>query len=68
MGKMNAEARARLAAEAGLIRRHKAEYDRLLKKKERIGAIAGLVDKHKTEYGELVKTFRARFERAETAA
>lgn len=68
MGKMNAEARARLAAEAALIRRYKVEFERLLKKKDRIGAIAALVDKHKIQYGELVKSFRDRFERAESAA
>ena len=68
MGKMHAEARARLAAEAALIRRYKVDFERLLKKNDKIAAIAALVDKHKTQYSELVKTFRDRFERTESAA
>jgi hypothetical protein len=68
MGKMSAEARARLAGEATLVRRHRAEWERLLKKKERKAAIVALVDKHKIEYSELVKAARARFEATESAA
>jgi hypothetical protein len=67
MGKMSAEARARLAGEAQLIRRHRKEFDRLLKKKSRHEAIVALVEKHKVEYGELVKANRDRFA-AESAA
>jgi hypothetical protein len=67
MGKMGAEARARLAAEADLLRRRKAEFERLLRRHERNAAIVTLVDKYKIEYGELVKAHRGRFE-TETAA
>ncbi len=68
MGKMSAEARARLAGEATLVRRHRAEWERLLKKKDRNAAIVALVDKYKIEYSELVKSYRARFEAAASAA
>ena len=62
MGKMSAEARARLAGEAELIRRHRPEFERLQKsKKTRNAAIVALVAKRKTEYGEIVKAFRDRF-------
>jgi hypothetical protein len=68
MGRMSAEARARLAGEAELIRRHRAEFERLLKsKKTRNAAIVALVDKYKIEYGERVKIHRDRFQ-VETAA
>ena len=67
MGRMSAEARARLAGEAELIRRYRAEFDRLLKTKTRNAAIVAMVEKHKTEYGERVKAARARFE-SEAAA
>jgi hypothetical protein len=68
MGRMSAEARARLAGEAELIRRYRAEFERLLKsKKTRNAAIVALVDKHKVEYGERVKAHRDRFQ-VETAA
>ncbi len=67
MGRVSSEARARLAGEAELIRRHRAPFDRLLKSKDRRSAIVALVEKYKTEYGELVAAFRARFE-ANTAA
>ena len=57
------EARARLAAEADLVEKRKAEFERLVAKHdERIPAIVALVTKHKTEYDGLVKTHRARFE------
>jgi len=64
---MSAEARGRLAGEAQLIRRHRKEFDRLLKTKDRNAAIVALVEKYKIEYGEMVKAARDRFER-ETAA
>jgi len=67
MGRVSSEARARLAGEAELIRRHRAPFDRLLKSKDRRSAIVALVEKYKIEYGELVAAFRARFE-ANTAA
>ena len=67
MGKMSAEARARLAGEAQLIRRHRKEFDRYLKTRDRNSAIVALVERHKVEYGELVKINRDRFA-AETAA
>jgi len=67
MGKVGAEARARIAAEADLIRRRKAEFERLLKKKERIQAICALVDKHKVEYSKLVAEYRGNFERGSAA-
>ena len=62
MGKVGSEARARVAAEADLIRRHKTEFDRLLKRNDRLAAICALVDKHKIEYGQMVTAHRARFE------
>ena len=62
MGKAGAEARARVAAEADLIRKRKAEFERLLKRHDRNAAIVALVDKHKVEYGEMVKRHRVRFE------
>lgn len=65
---MGKEARARAAGEAELLRRHRAEFDRLLKTKDRNSAVLALVDKYKTEYGELVKTLRDRFGSAGTAA
>ena len=68
MGKVRAEARARAAAEADLLRRRRAEFERLLKRKDRLSAIVALVDKHKTEYGDLVKAYRARFEANDSAA
>lgn len=68
MGKMQAEARARLAGEADLLKRHKPEFERLLKsKKTRNAAIVALVSRHKNEYGEIVKGYRDRFA-LETAA
>lgn len=67
MGKVSAEARARLAAEAELLRKRKKEFERLLKKHTRHEAILAMVDKHKIEYGQMVTAFRARFE-AETQA
>lgn len=68
MGRMSAEARARLAGEAELIRRHRKEFDRLSKTKDRLAAIVALVDKYKVEYSEIVRSARDRFERAESAA
>jgi hypothetical protein len=65
---MKHEARARVAGEADLVRRHQAEFDRLLKTRDRNAAILALVDKHKIEYGELVKGHRDRFGSATTAA
>jgi hypothetical protein len=62
VGRVSSEARARLAGEADLIRRHQAEWDRLLKSRDRKSAIVALVDKHKIEYGEIVTAHRARFE------
>jgi hypothetical protein len=67
MGRVSSEARARLAGEAELIRRHRAPFDRLLKSRLRPKAIVALVEKYKTEYAQLVSAFRARFE-AEKAA
>jgi hypothetical protein len=67
MGRVSSEARARLAGEAELIRRHRPAFDRLVKSRARSKAIVALVEKYKTEYGELVTAFRARFE-AEKAA
>ena len=61
------EARARLAAEADLLKKRKVDFERLLKKHDRIPAIVLLVEKHKLEYDELVKRHRAKFE-AERAA
>ena len=68
MGKMSAEARARLAGEAQLLRKYRKEFERLLKTKSRNEAIVALVDKHKIEYSEIVKANRDRFEAAESAA
>jgi hypothetical protein len=68
MGKVGAEARARVAAEADLVRQRKAEFERLLKRHDRRSAIVALVEKHKTEYGQMVTEYRHRFEAAETAA
>ncbi len=68
MGRMSAEARARLAGEAELIRRHRKEFERLLKKHDRIPAIVALVDKYKIEYSQTVTTARSRFEAAASAA
>ena len=65
---MNCEARARLAGEAELVRRHRAEFERLLKSKDRLRALVALVDKYKVEYGEMVKAHRDRLEAATTAA
>lgn len=65
---MRPEARARLAAEADLLRRRKAEFERLVKRKGRIPAIVELVERHKREYGELVSAHRARLERNDSAA
>jgi hypothetical protein len=65
---LNCEARARLAGEAELIRRHRAEFDRLLRSKDRLPALVALVDKYKTEYGVMVKAHRDRLEAATTAA
>ena len=63
MGKVSCEALARLAGEADLVRRHRTEFDRLLKKsRDRNRAIVALVDKHKVEYGETVSGHRARLE------
>lgn len=62
------EARARLAAEADLVRKRKREYERLLKTKDRIKAIVAMVEKHKLEYDALVKEHRARFETERPAA
>ena len=62
------EARARLAAEADLVRKRKREYERLLKTKDRIKAIVAMVEKHKLEYDALVKEHRAKFEAERRAA
>ncbi len=62
MGRVSSEARARLAGEAELIRRHRPALDRLLKSRDRRAAIVALVEKYKTEYGQLVTAYRARFE------
>jgi hypothetical protein len=62
MGRVSSEARARLAGEAELIRRHRPAMDGLLKSKDRRSAIVALVEKYKTEYGQLVGAYRARFE------
>lgn len=67
MGNMNAEARARLHGEAEFLKRHAAEFDKLVAKKGRNAAIVTLVTKHKNEYGEIVKGLRDRFD-AEQAA
>jgi hypothetical protein len=68
MGKVGAEARARVAAETDLIRRRKAEFERLLKRHDRCAAIVALVEKHKAEYGQMVTEYRHRFEAAVSAA
>jgi len=67
MGKVGAEARARVAAETDLIRRRKAEFERLLKTRERVQAVCALVDKHKIEYSKLVAEYRVHFERSSAA-
>lgn len=68
MGRVSSEARARLAGEAELIRRHRTEWERLLKSRERNTAIVALVDKHKIEYGQIVTAHRARFEASRAVA
>ncbi len=67
---MSSEALARLAAEATLLRRHRAEFERALKKSgKRTEAVITLVAKHKNEYGDLVKRARDRLDaEAATAA
>jgi hypothetical protein len=67
MARPSPEARARLAAEADLLRKKKAEFERLLLKKDRVRAIVALVEKHKAEYDELVKRHRAKFEAGRAA-
>lgn len=54
------EGLARLRAEARLIHRHAAEYQRLLKKGDRILAVMALVRRHGAEYGSLVRDLRPR--------
>jgi hypothetical protein len=68
VGRISAEARARVAAEADLLKRRKVEFERLLKTKSRVAAIVTLVDKYKIEYGQMVTAYRARFEAEATAA
>jgi hypothetical protein len=68
MGKVRPDARARLLAEADLLRRRKAELERLLKRQDRNSAILALVERHKTEYGELVSAHRARLAADNSAA
>ena len=66
---MSSEALARLEAEARLLRKHKAEYERLLKKQgKRTEAIISLVAKYKNEYGDLVKRSRERLEAEDASA
>jgi hypothetical protein len=67
MGKVGAEARARLAAEADLLRKREKEFERLLKRHDRKGAIVALIEKHSAEYAELVRAHRARLEREPAA-
>jgi len=67
VGRVGAEACARLAAEAELLRRRKAEFERLLRRHDRLAAIVAMVDRHKIEYSDLVAAHRARLE-AERAA
>ena len=68
MGKVSAEARARIAAENDLLRKRKAEFERLLKTRSRTAAIVALVDKYKVEYGQMVTAHRAKFEAEISAA
>jgi hypothetical protein len=57
---MRVEARARLAAEAGLKKRFNKEYEKLLKDKGPIGALVALVTGHSREYGAMVAEARDR--------
>ncbi len=68
MARLGIEARARVAAEADLLRRRKAEFERLCKRNDRNAAIVAMIEKHKDEYGQLVRAYRDRLEAAESAA
>jgi hypothetical protein len=66
------EATARLEAEAALLKKHDAEYDRLSGKLGHVPAVVKLVATHKREYDALVKVARdkvpAKLEAAAAAA
>ena len=52
------EATARLEAEAALLKKHDAEYDRLAAKLGHVPAVVKMVATHKREYDALVKVAR----------
>jgi len=56
MGAM--EATARIEAEAALLKKHDAEYERLARKLGHVPAVVRLVATHKREYDALVKIAR----------
>ena len=66
------EATARLEAEAALLKKHDAEYERLARKLGHASAVVKLVATHKREYDVLVKAARdkvpARMEAAAAAS
>lgn len=66
------EATARLEAEAALLKKHDAEYNRLAGKLGHARAVVKMVTTHKREYDALVKVARdkvpARMEAAAAAA
>ncbi len=63
---MRVEPLSRVAAEAELCRRHRMEFERLLKRMGRVEACQTLVSRHAKEYGALVTAARERL-RARTA-
>jgi hypothetical protein len=64
---MRVEPLSRVAAEVELCRRHRMEFERLLKKHDRVEALQKLVTAHAKEYGGLVTASRDRI-RAQGAA
>jgi hypothetical protein len=56
------EATARLQAETLLIKRHDAEFKKLLVRKPHVVAVRDLVKRHGPEYGALVKDLRERLQ------
>ena len=54
------EARARIEAEAKLLKRHQREYDRVARRKGHVDAVRSLVKAHKTEYDKIIAQVMAR--------
>ncbi|HEX8100937.1 MAG TPA: hypothetical protein VF660_12180 [Actinomycetota bacterium] len=48
------EARARVEAEGKLLKRHRAEYQRVAGRKGHVDAVRALVKAHKTEYDKII--------------